>query len=473
MRKYIIYSLIITFTFFVSCDKELDLEPISETGFNGAFDTAVDIENAVAGVYSGLQTIEQYGYHFSFFSEVRSDNTNLEDLTVNAGQFGNFETFSLESANRRINETWVSMYQTIQQANLVLNRIDLVDDMSESTKTKRKGEVRFIRALTYFNMVRFWSDVPLILTETEDAFESFQHARTPSSQVYTQIENDLIQCITELPATPDNIGRVTEGAAQALLGKVYLTQGKFSEAVSALQDVVGNYSLLPNFEDVFSTENSAESIFEIQYKSGGFGEGSSFSNNYAPRSAGPELGINGTTLGDNIPTQELYDSFDVADLRRDVTVKSILDGRFYSGKLVSPVASQGDSDKNFIVLRYADALLMLAEALNEVSYDPSGLAFTYLNQIRQRAGLADLTNIHLPDQESFRMAVSNERRWELATENHRWFDLVRTGKAVEVMNTHFITEGEPYSMNENNTLFPIPQTQIDASSGLLTQNSGY
>ncbi len=476
MKKYIIYTLTLSLVIFISsCDKELDLKPISEVSFDSAFDTPEDLENNVAGVYSSLQEPEQYGYYFSFFMEIRSDNTRLEDLTIDAGQFGNFETFLLEASNRRINSTWISMYQTIQRANIVLNRIDGVSGLDNTLKAKRKGEVKFLRALTYFNLVRIWGDVPLILTETEDAFESFNHTRTPLSEVYTQIETDLTEAISELSA-PYDYGRVTKEAAQTLLGKVYLTQNKFSEAVTMLQSVIGKYQLEPIFSDVFEVEDNKENIFEIQYKSGGFGEGSSFSNQFAPLGSASELNINGTTSGDNIPTQDLYNAYSSTDVRRDYTIKSIIDGRFYSGKFVEPLASQSDSDKNFIVLRYADVLLMLAEAMNEVSYDATGtgLAYQYLNEVRNRAGLTTpLTNVDLPSQEAFRNAIANERRLELATENHRWFDLVRTGKMVQVMNNHFATEGISATAKEFNNLYPIPQAQIDASGNKLTQNAEY
>lgn len=471
-NSFIIIAVIFVALAASSCEKQLDQLPISYSSVDLAYSSPSGIEAAVAGAYSGIQSAGQYGFNMVYFAEIRSDNTDLEDLTINQGQYGDFETFRLIPQNTTLNDTWVSMYQTIQRCNIVLNRIDAIKGMDETTKTKRKGEMKFIRALTYFNLVRIWGNVPLVTKETDDAFESFNQNRSPVADIYTQIETDLAAAVSALPSAAEATGRATLGAANALLGKVYLTEKKYTQAISALQTVIGKYSLAANFSDVFQ-DNSVESIFEIQYISGGLGEGSSFSNQFAPKNSGAELKIDGTTGGDNRPTTDLFNAYSNTDTRKAVTIKKVTDGRMYAGKWVVPVAKSGDGDKNSIVLRYADVLLMLSEALNEQGYATTGQAFDLLNMVRTRANMPVYQSGDLPDQNSFRDAVFNERRLELATENHRWFDLVRTGRAVQVMNAYFIASGSISRVDDHQILFPIPQTQIDASGNKILQNAGY
>ena len=234
-------------------------------------------------------------------------------------------------------------------------------------------------------------------------------------------------------------------------------------------------SLLPNYADNFGieNENSSESLFEIQFTKGGIGEGSPYANLFAPFGAGELIGNIGTTSGHNLPTQDLFNSYTVGDVRRDITIGTASTSFLYTKKYLDIPSSNNDGENNFIVLRYADAVLMLAEALNEQGYIADGESFNLINSIRLRAGIPALTSLTTPNQEAFLNAIVNERRWEFALENHRWFDLVRTGKAIEVMNDHTSITGTLETVTTNNLVYPIPQSQIDATNNVLTQNTGY
>lgn len=456
-----------------ACEEELFIEPPSDLSLTNFFQNENDVELAVVGAYDALQSNGQYAVNFKFFMEIRSDNSYVEDLSRSGGQRGEFDIFTLNPANAFVNETWVSCYQGIQRCNVILNRIDEVD-MKEDLKNTRKGEVLFIRALTYFNVVRIWGDAPLVLSETDDAFEAFDHTRDGSEEIYAQIIEDLNLALSLLPQT-NEAGRVTHGAAQALIGKVYLTLKRYNEAETALKSVIdaGNYRLLDNYQDIFGAENenNEESIFEIQFESGGIGEGSLLATDHAPINANELVGPGVNTVGDNLPTPELYELYRENDTRK-ASIGQLDDGRLYSRKYIDSLAVSNDAGINVMVLRYADVLLMYAEVLNETGQISTAL--TYLNLVRDRAGVELYESSELASQEAMRQAIADERQLELSMENHRWFDLVRTGKAIEVLNQHEYPNGNiSFTVTEDKLLFPIPLTQIDASSGSLTQNPGF
>jgi len=469
---YKLLGAILVIVLVSACDNELQLVPESSVTVDVFFQTEDDIEQAVVAAYASLQDEGQYGFNFMFMMEIRADDAFVESPTNSNGAQGDIDLFQISSDNFRIRDAWNSIYRGIQRCNAVLNRIDDVN-MDNAIRDIRKGEVQFLRALHYFNLVRLWGDVPLVLEETSDPFDLFSVGSSPQSVVYQQIIRDLNEASDDLPIIADEIGRATQGAALTLLGKVHLTLGNWGEAVSALRQVSG-YELQPVFADNFGivNENGIESIFEVQFQAGN-GEGSLYPNQVAPVGSGAELlnGI-GNQRGENIPARELFEAYEEGDLRRDASIGVLASGTgLYAKKLIDIPAADNDSDLNFIVMRYADVVLMLAEALNEQGYSANGEAFDLLNQIRNRAGLASLTAANLPDQSSFREAVYRERRQEFASENQRWFDLLRTGRALEVLN-----EGNlPFSVSEFQLLFPIPLTAIDAINdpALFPQNPGY
>lgn len=479
--KIILLFILIT-TLSISCDDNIDLTPLSDSSLDNFFRNKSDLESAVNGAYDALQLKGQYSQSYPFLMELPADNATESDIGRSGRVFSDVELFALNSNNGLIQDAWVDGFNGIQRCNVVLNRIDGID-METNLKTIRIGEMKFLRGLTYFNLVRIFGGVPLVLEETTDPFDAFNIGRSSVDAVYSQIITDLTEAASALPNSQNEPGRATSGAANALLGKVYLTIQQYGDAVSALRNVTG-YSLLSNYADVFGpdNENNAESIFEVQYSSGsgsamtgnglgtGLGEGSPFPAFFAPIGSSNLIG-GGQTLGGNRPTLDLYNSYDSNDLRRDVNIGDTgVD--LYPAKFIAPQAADLDSDVNSIVLRYADVVLMLAEALNEEGYVADGEAFSLLNQIRTRAGLANLTSTDLLDQGSFRLAIENERRWELAFENHRWFDLVRTNRALTVMDGHVGFLGT-INISSHQLIFPIPQREIDTNPEVITQNPGY
>lgn len=474
-----IQNLIVLFTiilFIGGCSNDfINLAPQSEVTVENFYKTESDLEQAVIASYAALKSNNQYRLNFLYLMEVRSDNSYYEDITQT--NVADLDFFREPTNNSILDNTWKTCYIGIQRCNIVLNRIDGIS-MDENIKEIRKGEVKFIRALTYFNMVRMWGEIPVVLQEIDNPFNGYSHIRQPIAEVYDAIINDLEDAINALPVNQADIGRVTKGAALSLLGKVYLTTEQWDKAVITLKQVESlGYQILPNYADVFDAENenNKESIFEIQFASGFDGEGSLFMRAHTPQ--GNTTLLSGVTAGAgfSIPTQDLFDAFTASDLRKNVTVSQLPspDGRFYTNKFNAIPSIPNDEDNNFIVLRYSDVLLMLAEALNEQGYVANGEAFTYLNTIRKRAGLSLFNSNNLLNQEDFREAVLTERRLEFAFENHRWFDLVRTRKAIEVMS-NYAENRAPLLIGNQHILYAIPQAQIDImNSSNFLQNPGY
>lgn len=475
MKRYF-FSLTIILLLLTACEREIELSPVSQTNADNFYKTATDIDQAVTAAYDALQTTGQYRQNFFYFMEVASDNSRQESLTNSNGVYGDFELFRLNPSNVVLNTTWVDCYRGIQRCNLVLSRIGDVP-VNESQRAIYIGEVKFLRALTYFNLVRLWGAVPMVLEETTDAFEAFAVGRTDEALVYEQIIRDAEEAAALLPVRQSEAGRATKGAAQTLLGKIHLTRKNYAQAAAVLREVVdaGTYTLLADYAKLFgpANENNGESIFEVQFKEASNGEGSPYPNLFAPVGALPLVGGIGQTLGDNLPTLDLYNSYAEGDVRKNASIGTI-NGALYTKKYQDVPAQNGDSDVNAIVFRYADVLLMLAEALNEQGYVPGGEAFSYLNRVRIRAGVDSLTAAQVPDQAAFRQALERERRHELAFENHRWFDLLRTGRTLDVINAHTGSTA-PFQINEYQLLFPVPQVQLDIvnNPALFSQNPGY
>ncbi|WP_353134035.1 RagB/SusD family nutrient uptake outer membrane protein [Pseudopedobacter sp.] len=468
-----------------SCTKDfLDLAPISQQNGNNFYKTGEDMKNALTAAYGGLQYGGLYYSSMHIIGELRSDNTEITN--PNAGSdlvavddFQNIPTTSISS------NTWAGHYQAIQSVNIVLEKIQAVE-MDENLKARYIGEAKFLRGLMYFNLVRVYGAVPLVLKMINNPQEGYTYGRESVDRVYNQIITDLTDAETALPYeyVGADIGRATKGAAMSLLGKVYLTQKRWDLAANKLKEVIDNqvltkYQILPNYANIFgaANENNKESIFEVQFKGGVSGEGSPFTNQFAPIGSGTAVVSVGNPLGQNIPTADMANAYEAGDVRKAISMRTsyVLAGNTvqhnYIAKYSGTPAASLDSDVNWIVLRYADVLLMYAEALNEQGYVPDGLAFTYLNQIRNRAGLLSKTSnnpdvsLQLPDQASFRLAVEKERRVELAFEGHRWFDLVRTDRALTVMSSK--------GMQIHHTIFPVPQSQIDINPGPIYQNPDY
>ncbi|MBD2754310.1 RagB/SusD family nutrient uptake outer membrane protein [Spirosoma validum] len=460
MKKVaIIFTALVSLT---ACQKDfLELKPLSQPNVDNFYKTANDFNNAVNGAYDALQSSTQYGGDYNTVIETRSDNVLDNDPSSGSGLRYNIDRFIEPTTNSVLRDTWGSLYTGINRCNLILDKIDAVT-MDATLKNRYKGEAQFIRALSYFNLVRLWGKVPLVLTagSTTDARS---YVRNEIADVYASIEKDLTAAAAGLPATytGNDIGRATSGAAKGLLGKVYVTEKKYDLAVTTLKDLVTGttYQLLSNIADVFAVnnKNNAELLFSVKFKKGGSlgeGHGSWF----------------GTSIGDNIEPS-LRAAYSTGDKRLPLTVQipvpTSING--VPRKFYDELSTTNDVGNDFPVLRFADVLLLYAEALNEVSYQANGDAFTVLNRVRTRAGVATYTAAQLATKEAFRTAIISERRLELALESDRWFDLIRTGTAVDALKVTGIT------MPAYRMYYPIPQSEIDVYNNRTTfpQNDGY
>jgi starch-binding outer membrane protein, SusD/RagB family len=450
----------------VSCDEQLEQKPITENESSKFYTTENELEGAVNATYSVLQFNGLYGLYIPAIGEIPSDNTFVEVPANDNGAFGELDEFTTITANVPITRAWKDSYIGIQRANLVLNRLDAVPYKDPAKKKSRTGEVTFIRALLYFNLVRIFGDVPLVTKETTNPNDYFGQGRTPKNIIYEQIIKDLSNAIPNLPSVQNQAGRVTRGAAQTLLGKVYLTLNQLNNAKQQLDAVVasGSYLLLSDLNRIFAldAENNREIIFAAQFASGlsGNTEGTTAFQQFSPS------GTVSGAKGHNLPTKSLYSLYQAADLRKDAYIGQTKTGVLFSKKLKTSSVVQ-DSGSDWVILRYADVLLMLAEIENGLN-NPSR-ALIYLNQIKTRAGLPPIVAINKDEIDT---AIELERRLELIGEGHRWFDLIRTNKAIATMNAWFISQKINITIDANDLLFPIPQSQINTDPS-IKQNPGY
>ena len=448
------------------------------------FKTSSDYEAALVGTYDVLQ----WNIYSVMIGDMASNNSLCggESATDVIG-LQKIDDMIHIANNDQLTSTWKWLYEGVNRANyLVENK----DNIEFSRKAELYGEVHFLRAYYYFELVKIFGGVPLFTDGRLTASDSNTLKRATKAEVYAQIEKDLQDAITALPATKKTNGRVTAFTAHALLGKVYLYQDKFEEAANILEPLIGLYTLPSNFQSVFlnSGENGPESVFEVQHSKNsnwwdwGFPQGSEGS--YAIIHHGPR-GYNGTVYASgwsfNVPTQDLYDAFDVNDTRRNVAILDIDDWASSSGAeytagyehtgyfnhkyipRVGSTAAQGELnyEVNYRAIRYADVLLMAAEANNRKASPNVTKARNYLNQVRARA-FGNSSRASSSTGTILTKEIWNERRLELAMEGHRFFDLVRTGEAAAKISGFVPGKHE---------VFPIPQTEIDISG--LTQNPGY
>lgn len=483
--KYNLIAIALLGFSFSSCSDFLEQNPQTDLSENDFYKTADDILSAVNGVYSSLQEGDIYG-NWYVFGEIPSDNTRNQ-LSGSVTTQNEFDQFYIDTQNSMIANFWKAAYKVINRTNTVLGRIDGIEINTELAN-RYKLECKFIRALMYFNLVRVYGDVPLVLKEISIS-ESYDILREPKENVYNQIIADLKEA-QDLPVSYSTAedGRATQGAAKALLANVYMTLHKYAETETILAEIInsGQYSLLENtpgslnidgYKNVFSpvNHNSKEGIFEIQFLKGGYGEGSNYANNFAPENSGTNVVAVGGTGGNNIPEMDIYNAYEEGDLRRDFSMSlGYYDNRKnnewvesrYVCKFMDVPYQNNDASNNYPVIRYADVILMYAEALNQNG--KTAEACKYLNMTRRRGFGYQTTetspvDLQTTDKAQFALMVEQERRVELAFENHRWFDLIRTGRAVEVMKS------KGFSLNETNLICPIPQKQIDVNPK-LTQN---
>ncbi|QMU28563.1 RagB/SusD family nutrient uptake outer membrane protein [Adhaeribacter radiodurans] len=454
MKKTIIITLLVG-SMLSSCNDDF-LTVVPETQLSSAtfFTKEADFQQAVNAAYVPLRTI--FNDRAWLLGEMHSDNTYYarNPLFGATEQQEDIADFAIPTANGVTSNTHVlnqyrQDYLIIARTNQVLSTIDNVDFAAES-KNNLKGQAMFLRAFAYFELVRYFGKVPLHLTPVTNREEAALPLAS-EEEIYVQIVKDLTEAIPMLlPKSKQEAGRVTSGAARTLLANVYINQKKWAEAETLLREVVtsNEYSLIPNYADVFSTstsnKNNMESVFEVQFLEGSAGLNGNFIYQFMPRPmAMPEVAsIMGTSNpqpldaeGNNIPTPDIINAYEPGDTRKDVSIGYItLSGSARSNKVypyikkyAKPHALHNNTGTNWPVYRYSEVLLFLAEALNEQG--KSGEAATFLNQVRSRAGLGEA-------QGDLREAIYQERRVELAFENKRWFDLVRTGRAIDVITAY-------------------------------------
>ena len=481
MKKSInIFVCISLFFVFSSCSADfIDLLPTSTVTQDRIYQTDNDFRDAITAIHVPIRN--QYNF-FYIFGDIRGDDSWIQVPKSNSQTFS--DQFTMHSGDGEIANAWQRYYQAIFRANNLLERIADVSEADVPNKNRFIAETRFLRALCYFDLVRIFGPVPAV-TSVLSIEESYNTPRAPVDYIYRNIIIPDLIAAEALPIsyTGADIGRPTRGAARALLGRVYLTMGDFQNAEAKLMEVVnmGIYDLVEDFESIFDPNNkrNREYIFDIEYASG-VGAGSRLTNAFFPNflAMAQFYGVPGTGDEWNNPTQALIDLFEPHDLRKNISVGT--PGGFYDGtgtwrpipaitnqvytmKFLTRIPAANDSPVNWKHIRYADVLLMLAEAMNENGR--TAQAIPYLNRIRARAGVSEYSLTM--SQAETRAAIEKERRLELCFEGHRWFDLVRTGRAYEVM--------KPYGMEEHMTVFPLPLRQVLLINNpdVFPQNRGY
>ena len=491
MKKYTYIIGLFLVSTFGSCTKFVDFNPQEnyEITADNYFKTAEDYQKMTIGVYSPIQWL----WSIPVIGDVASDNavSGGENATDNIA-LQQIDDYQLIPNNSNLTEIWKSCYEGINRANYLEENKAKLDFTGKSALY---GEVYFLRAYYYFELVKMFGGVPLFTNKRLSVGDSNKFQRATKAQVYAQIEIDLTAAIAALPVTNSQQGRATKYAAQALLGKVYLYQDKFTEAAAMLENVIGKFSLPASYESIFleAGENGSESVFEVQYSNAspfydwsnpGRGQG-----NLAVQICGIR-NLTGSSpynsgWSTNLPTANLAAAFAAGDTRKAVTVLDIEAYKTANAGMnitytVAPYKNTGLYNQkylprkgetsgqvelnylnNFRIIRYADVLLMAAEAFNRATAPNDAKAQGYLNQVRQRA-FGNASNNITATGTALRQAIWDERRLELAMEGDRFFDLVRTGQAASKITGFKVGKHE---------VFPIPQQEVDISG--LTQNAGY
>ncbi|CAK7053438.1 MAG: SusD-like protein P2 [Parabacteroides sp.] len=432
-------------------------------------------------------------------AELSSDNTSFQHNPNDGGAWPRevIDQFQVESSNTIYGDFWNASYNGITRCNKLiyeLGRTSILWD-NELYKDRCAGEALFLRALYYFNLVRQFGGVPLVL-EPIDSKEAVNIKRSSEQEVYDRIVADLLLAGSHFQkaVNVEENGRASYASVMALLGKVYLTLHKYKEAEFSLKSVIDlkKYILLPDYANLFNPSNKdfKETIFSVQYSENSADLANRFIFVFAPWTSGgevtqrPNIKINQGWHGCNLPTEDLIKAFEPGDKRKDVSIgvwigkdwDDVVRPISYCAKYKPPVSAPDDRcSDNFPVLRYSDVLLMYAEALNEQGRTVE--AIPYVEQVRNRAGL--MNSLAGYDKVSLENLIAKERQVEFCFENQRWYDLKRTGKALQVLKEHGIREKamksflspNSFNMSEYKLLAPIPAEQILINK--IEQNPGY
>jgi starch-binding outer membrane protein, SusD/RagB family len=474
-----------------SCsDDFLDRKPLgslTEDTFFQNEDHAIQATNAI---YATFRAWEFTGLPYIGATDIISDDADKGSSENDAIFLKEIDNFLFDATNQTFSSVWNGHYNAIARANKVINRVPTIT-MDEKLKSRLVGEAKLLRGLCYLRLTQWFGDIPIITIDLKTD-EYFTQARKGVSEVYSLIEKDLSDAIAALPEKSqygsNDLGRCTKGAARGVLAKLYMVQNKYNEAFIKCEEVINSkeYSLIPQYNQIFTqaNENGMESVLEIgavALQASIAGPGSTPYNMVQGVRGVPNLG-----WGFNRPSDDLVASYEAGDPRRQATIiyegeilpdgitlvqdnPEIFNAR-YNQKAWVPEhpGLQDNGPGNLRLLRYADVLLLAAEAANEIGNNIKALQ--YVNEIRKRARGNNnfiLPNLTLTDKIQLREAIRKERRVELAMEQQRWFDLKRWGNQKDVMTK----AGKTFTTGKHE-LFPLPQTEIDLSS-TLKQNPGY
>ncbi len=486
LKKAFILLLIPVLSVVTGCKKSfLDVPPQAKTPGQQFWQSQDDATKAVNAMYANLRSWPQVAFAPIATESMGSDDAEKGSTPGDASFMTNFDNFTATSTEGQLSDFWNGQYQEINLCNQVLDNIPGIS-MDAALKSRYLLEAKFLRAYCFFRLVRAFGDVPLRLHVPADATE-YNIPRTPKAQVWAAIEQDLTDAAV-LPASyaGADVGRATKGAALALHAKVAMYQAKWAD-VKTYTDLVissGTYSLFPNFEKLFRTENEncSESVFEIQCALIP-GNADASTSQYSQVQGVKDIPAGG--WGFNVPTTSLVSEFEAGDPRLNGTIifrgtttvegdviPSTVTNPMYNYKSYVPFSmyvsgfNQG-CQQNIRVIRYADVLLMNAEANNELGN--TAPALTSLNAVRARARAGNagiLPIVTLTDKAALRLAIWHERRVEMAMEFDRYFDVIRQGRALAVFG--------PMGWKANkNEVWPVPQSEIDLGVGIVTQNPGY
>jgi len=500
MKTYI-YIVALTGVFFLTAcnDDFIRIEPESSISANQYFKNQEEATLAVNGAYAPLQNLASNNWWI--LSELRSDNTTYQ---YNEGDRRNLpleqiDDFLMQPNNPHTEGFSSASYAGISRCNVFLNRVNNVPFTDEQLKSRLTGEILFLRALYYFNLTRFFGAVPLVTEEVTapDNDDQYVLPKSPLEEIYPQLIAYLEQAaslMAEGRYSAGDKGRATAGAANMLLGEIYMVRGEYELANNAFQKVEeSGYNLLDNYASIFDpgNKNHAESIFEVQYFESNQGKGSNFIYRFAPFNSGQEIVGDNQFIpynaGFNIPTHDLINTYEVGDKRKDASIAwytkegndsfdvAVGNSIPFINKYNHGHAVPGVTNDNFPIFRYARTLLLRAEALNELNRTAE--ANNYLSRVRERAGLAALSAGL--SQENFRQAVHHELQVELAFENWRWSDLLRTDHALQTMKEHGERRkagvsrlANAYNVMPYKLLYPLPVRELKLNSK-LEQNTGW
>lgn len=435
-----------------ACDKFLEPEPQANLAPDAVFTDLAGANAAIIGAYGSLTSANYYGLRYAVFADLAADNI------AHNGTFPSFSEIKLRNiqpSNVENTNMWAALYQGINRCNNIIEQVPSIVSISDADKQRLIAEAQFLRAYYYFDLVRYWGDVPLVLTPTKEASPDLLVSRSSVNTVYDQVKADLNAAEPNLPEV--NLGRATKSVAGALKARLALYRQQWQEASDLADQIItsNRFTLVPNYRDVFDIKNSAESIFEVQFDNT---NGNQYAFFFFPTTRGGRNEVGPTGAGSTLPT-----AYEVGDLRKDASISNgqfLVDGRMIPAGTGIKYTRAGTGEDNYRAIRYAEVLLIGAEAKAQLNDLPGALVL--INRIRTRAGLPVRTAAELATKEATLLAIEQERRVELAMEGHRWFDLIRTGRAQQVLNI----------ADSRKLLFPIPFREITNNPN-LEQNPGY